>query len=98
MTPGKRPLDSIACDLVGPFHPHSSKGNSYILTCMYLLTSYPIAIPIANKQAETIIQAYLQNIYTTFGRSLTMITDNGKEFKNDLFKKVAEKLGIKHHF
>ena len=27
-----------------------------------------------------------------------MITDNGKEFKNDLFKKVEDKLGIKHHF
>ena len=26
-----------------------------------------------------------------------MMTDNGKEFKNDLFKEVADKLGIKHH-
>ena len=31
--------------------------------------------------------------YATFGGSLTMITDNGKEFKNDLCKKVAEELG-----
>ena len=27
-----------------------------------------------------------------------MITDNGKECKNDLLKKIADKLGIKHHF
>ena len=60
MTPERRPFDSIACDMAGPFHPPSSKGNSYILTCMCLLTSYPIAIPIPNKQVETIVQAYLQ--------------------------------------
>ena len=98
ITPGKRPFDSIASKLVGPFYLPSSKGNSYIITCMYLLTNYPIAIPIPNKQAERVMQTYLQNIYTSFGRSLTMTTDNGKEFKNDLFKKVADKLGIKHHF
>ena len=65
---------------------------------MCLLTNYPTAIPIPNKQAEIIVQAYFQNIYTNFGGSLTMITDNGKEFNNDLFKKVADKLGTNHHF
>ena len=38
--PARRPFDSIACDLVGPFPPPSSNGNSYILTCMCLLTYY----------------------------------------------------------
>ena len=52
--PGTRRLfDAIASDLAGPSHPLSLKGNSYILTCMCLLTNYPIAIPIPNKQAET---------------------------------------------
>ena len=63
MTPGKWPFDSIACDFVGLFHPPSSKGNSYILTCMCHLTNYPIPISIPNKQVETIVQAYLQYIY-----------------------------------
>ena len=98
MTPARRPFNSIACDLVGPFHPSSSKGNSYILTCICLLTNYPIAIHIPNKQAKTDIQAWPQNVYATFGGSLIMITDNGKEFKNDLFKKVTEEWGLKHQF
>ena len=58
----------------------------------------PHCIPILNKEVDMIVQAYLQYIYTTFGRSLTMITENGKESKNDLFKKVADELGIKHNF
>ena len=37
-------------------------------------------------------------MYATFGGSLAMIADNGEEFKNDLFKKVAEELGLKHQF
>ena len=60
MTPGRRPFDSIACEWVGPSHPHRSKDNSYILTCMIcLLTYYPNAIPIPNQKVETIVQAYL---------------------------------------
>ena len=27
-----------------------------------------------------------------------MITDNEKEFKNDLFKKIPDELGTKHHY
>ena len=27
-----------------------------------------------------------------------MITDDGKEFKNDLFKKATDELGIQHQF
>ena len=70
-----------------PFHPPSSKGNSHILLWMCFLTNYPIAIPIPDKHTETVIQEYLKHVYATFGGSQTMITDNGKEFKNDLFKR-----------
>ena len=98
MIPGRRTFDFIVCDLVGPFYPPNLKGSSYNLTCIYFLTIYPISIPIPKNQAETLVQAYLQNIYTTFGRPLTKITDNGKEFKNDLFNQTADQLGIKHHF
>ena len=40
------------------------------------------------KSAETVVQA-TYSIHATFGDSLTFITDNGKEFKNDIFQKVA---------
>ena len=31
-----------------------------------------------------------------FGGSLKILSDNGTEFKNQLFKKVAKELGVKH--
>ena len=42
-----------------------SKGNSYVLMWMCLLTNYPIAIPIPDKTAVTVVQAYLHNMYGT---------------------------------
>ena len=75
-------IDSIAYNLIGPFCP-SSKWNTYVLMCICLLINYPIAIHIPNKTAVTVIKAYLQHICSTFGGSLTLIQECGKEFKNE---------------
>ena len=40
----KRPFDNMACDLTGFLTTPSSKVNSYVLTCMYLLTNFPLAV------------------------------------------------------
>ena len=42
--------------------------------------------------------SYFQHIYVTFCGSLTLITNNGKGFKNELFQIVASELDIKCHF
>ena len=81
MTHAKRPSNSISCDLDCPFHLTSSKGNSYILTCICPLTNYPTAIPLQDTHAEIVLQAYLKQVYAAFVGSLTMITDNSKDFK-----------------
>ena len=42
------------------------------------------------------LQAYINNIYVKFVGSLKIFSDNGTEFKNQLFEKVAKELGVKH--
>ena len=59
-----------------------------------LLTSFLIAIPIPDKWAETIIQAYVQHVKATFNGFLTLIINNEKQFKYDLFQNVINELGI----
>ena len=54
-------------DLVGPIHPPSSRGNKYVLTVIDMLTGFTIAVPIKNKNAEMICEAYQDNIYCVFG-------------------------------
>ena len=85
-------------DLVGPIHPPSSRGNKYVLMVIDMLTGFTIAVPIKNKNAETICDAYRDNIYCVFGGSSRMLTDNGSEFKNKEMQEVCDTLGLKHIF
>ena len=92
------PMEFICMDLVGPIHPPSSRGNKYVLTVIDMLTGFTIAVPIKNKNAETICEAYRDNVYCVFGRSSRMLTDNGSEFKNKEMQEVCNTLGLKHIF
>ena len=92
------PMEFICMDLVGPIHPPSSRGNKYVLTVIDMLTGFTIAVPIKNKNAETICDAYRDNIYCVFGGSSRMLMDNGSEFKNKEMQEVCETLGLKHIF
>ena len=91
-------MEFICMDLVGPIHPPSSRGNKYVLTVIDMLTGFTIAVPIKNKNAETICEAYRDNIYCVFGGSSRMLTDNGSEFKNKEMHEVCDTLGLKHIF
>ena len=92
------PMEFICMDLVGPIHPPSSRGNKYVLTVIDMLTGFTIAVPIKNKNAETICEAYRDNVYCTFGGSSRILTDNGSEFKNKEMQEVCDTLGLKHIF
>ena len=37
----------------------------------------------------------MDHVYSIFGGSSWMLTDNGSKFKNDVFDEVCDKLGIK---
>ena len=92
------PMEFICMDLVGPIHPPSSRGNKYVFTAIDMLTGFTIAVPIKNKSAGTICDAYRDNIYCVFGGSSRMLTDNGSEFKNKEMQEVSDTLGLKHIF
>ena len=92
------PMEFVCMDLVGPIHLPSSRGNKYVLMVIDMLTGFTIAVPIKNKNAETICEAYRDNVYCVFGGSSRMLTDNGSEFKNKEMHEVCDTLGLKHIF
>ena len=81
-------------DLIGEFHPPTSCGHHYALTVVCMLTGFTWCIPLKTKTAEEVARAYLDHIYSLFGGSVKILTDNGTEFKNKLFKEVNAKLGM----
>ena len=92
--PGVQPIKFVSMDLVSKFHPPSSKGNRYALTDLCMLTGYKFYISIKNKSAEEIVNAWRNHITFRFGICRKLLTNNGIEFKNDLFSRVAKEVGV----
>ena len=91
--PSLQPMDFICMDLIGEFHPPTSRGHRYALTAVCMLTGFTWCVPLKTKTAEEVTKAYMDHIYCSFGGSIKILTDNGTEFKNKLFKEVVSKLG-----
>ena len=91
-----QPMEFIAMDLIGEFHPASSKGNRYALTAICMLTGFTFCIPLKNKTAEEVVKAYLNHICCVFGPSKKILTDNGTEFKNKMWEEVYKLLRTQH--
>ena len=89
-------MDFISMDLIGEFHPPSSHGNKYALTVICMLSGWTWCIPIPNKTASVVVQAYLKHVHHVFGPSRKILLDNGTEFSNKLFEVVAKELGVEH--
>ena len=90
----KVPFTCIAIDTIGKL-PTTSSGNRYTLTCIDLLTSYVIAMPVPDKTDESVVEAYLSGIQSRAGASMICLSDNGSELKNNQMNTVLKQLGIK---
>ena len=88
------PMQFISMDFIGEFHPPTTKGKRYALTVICVLTGYVFCIPLKTKTAEEVLQAYINHVYSKFGGSIKILSDNGKEFKNKIFEQVAKELGV----
>ena len=76
----KVPFACIAIDTIGKL-PTTSSDKRYVLTCIDLLTSYIIAVPVSKKAEESIVEAYLSGILSRTGASMVCLSDNGSELK-----------------
>ena len=76
----KVPFPCIAIDTIGKL-PTTSSGNRYALTCIDLLTSYIIAIPMPDITAESVVEANVSGILSRATASVVCLSDNGSELK-----------------
>ena len=88
------PMQFISMDLIGEFHPPTSGKHQCALTVICMLTGYVFYVPLKTKTAEEVIQAYVDYVYSKFGGSLKMLSDNGTEFKNKMFEQISKELGL----
>ena len=93
----KVPFMCIAIDTIGKL-PTTTSGNKYALTCIDLLTSYVIVVPMPDKTAESVVEAYLSGILSRTCASMVCLSDNKSELKNNQMNTVLKQLGIKYIF
>ena len=93
-----QPMEFLAMDLIGEFHPASSKGNRYALTAICMLTGFTWCIPLKTKKAEEVVAAYMNHIYCVCGPSKTILSDNGSKFKNKMWKEAFERFKTEHRY
>ena len=58
------PMKFISMDLIGEFHPPSSKCNKYALTVICMHTSYTFCIPLKTKKASEVLKAYIDHVHS----------------------------------
>ena len=89
-------MQFISMDLIGEFHPPNSRKHRYAFTVIHMLMGYVFCVPLKTTTAEEVIQAYIDHVYSKFGGSLKMLSDNGTEFKNKIFEQAAKELGVEY--
>ena len=76
----------------------SHSGNKNILVITDHLTGWPIATAIPDKEATTVANTIYKDLLYVHGCPEILLTDNGKEFTNDLLAFVCEEFNIEQHF
>ena len=89
------PFERVYMDLIGPIG-NSEKGYKYCLVLIDVLTRYLIAEPIKTKTAIEVAKVYFESVVCKQGVPKTLVTDQGKEFVNEILKEVAKLFQMKH--
>ena len=85
----------IHVDLIGPMEV-SSNDNKYVLTLKDRGTGYLVTAPIPDKKAQTVRDAFMQHWCGHYGVPRVVVSDNGREFVNQLLTDTFIQLGIEH--
>ena len=78
-----------------------SKYNNnyrYLVTCIDVFSKYSWVIPIKNKLADTVLEAFKKIIESSNRIPNMLQSDQGTEFINNKFKNYLNEIKIKHYF
>ena len=71
-----------------------SNGFRYLLTAVERFTRWPVAVPIVDMSAESVIDAFTYGWIQTFGVPSTITSDRGTQFSSTIFTQLAKIWGI----
>lgn len=92
-TTAESSFEKIFVDLVGPLE-ETEGGNKYILTIQDELTKFIEAVPVTNKEADTVAKGLVEKFILHHGMPSKIASDQGNEFINVVMEKVCKTLKI----
>ncbi|KAA3484039.1 reverse transcriptase [Gossypium australe] len=87
-------FDIWGIDFMGPFPP--SWGNVYILLAIDYVSKWVEVVTLPTKDAESVLKFLHKNIFTRFGTSRALITDEGSYFDYKLVANALNRYEVKH--
>lgn len=87
----------MQCDLIDLSNlSRYNDGMKYILTAIDVFSKYAYAIPLKNKSAKTVLEAF-KKLFKQTKFVVNLQTDSGTEFVNKLLSKYLKKNKIHHY-
>ncbi|GJU98193.1 reverse transcriptase domain-containing protein [Tanacetum coccineum] len=91
------PFYKWGIDIAGPF-PEGPGKVKFLIVAMDYFTKWIEAKPVATITGSQVKKFVWENIVCRFGLPGEIISDNGKQFRDNPFKDWCEKLCIQQHF
>ena len=91
--------DTWSSDLLdmNDYGPKNNNGYRYILVVIDKFSKFGLTIPLKNKYAQSITDAFSQIIKTSRRKPNLLETDDGKEYVNKIFNDFLNKHNIKRY-
>ena len=89
--------ERVHIDLFGPMKTKSASGNIYVMVITDAFSKWTELVAIPDKTAETVAQAFMHRWVCKFSVPLLIVTDNGREFANQVLTDLCGLLGITHN-
>ena len=87
------PWSVLGLDVAGPLK-RTANGNLYMIVVVDYFTKFCVAKAVPDNTAKTAAKFLFDEVVCKFGLPKTIISDNGVNFKADLFKRVCKLCGI----
>ena len=88
--------ERVHIDLFGPMRSTSECGMKYVCVITDAFSKITELCAIPNKQADTVAKCFFERWICRYSVPQILVSDNGKEFANELFKELSTLLGFKH--
>ena len=95
--PPEGPFQMIGIDYCGPFK-RTPRENQYVLCITDYFTRWIIAIALPDCSAKTTAEAIFNEYICHYGVPVTILSDQGTHFNNQLMDAMAKLMGFNHVF